>query len=261
MSPYDIIPLVVVVLSLAGIVFVIVRKFPVLAAINIQSIKSEQEAAKKEKIIASRLERKITGAGRFLVKVVSPIGIFLVNFFRKIYDQARKWEKKYIKRADKKIIAPDEAVQKIKTLFFSVDEDIKAEKFDLAEQKCVEIIALDHKNIEAYKKLGFIYVEQKNYSNAEATFEHILKLYPDDVETVIDMGAMYKEQGENTKALEKFKRAVELEPANPKNLDFLIDISIIVGNKELAEENFKKLAEVNPENQKLAEFKERIKSL
>ncbi len=259
MSAYDIIPLVITVLSLAGIIFIIVRKFPMLAAINVGSIKSVQEAAKKERIVALRLERKIIGVGKFLSKLFLPVGKFLKNFFKKIYNKVSGWEKSYATKKEKKVEAPDELEQKIKTLFFGVEELVREGKFEDAEKKCIEIIALDHKNILAYKKLGAVYLEQKNYDNARETFKHILKLNPDDVETIIDLGSLQKLRGENEEALASFRRAAEIEPTSPKNLDFLIEMSIIVKNKDLAEETLKKLKEVNPENQKLAEFGEKIK--
>lgn len=261
MSPYDIIPLVIVVVSLVGIIFIIVRKFPVLASIDVSSIKSEQEAARKEKIIALRLERKILGAGKFFGRLFMPVGRTLKIFFKNIYNKVSAWEKNYAQKREAKPAAADEIGQKIKTLFFSVDELLQGGKTSEAEKKCIEIVALDHKNILAYKKLGAIYLEQRNYENARATFEHILKLKADDVETLIDLGNLYKQLGENGKALPIFERVVVLEPTNPKNLDFLIEISIIVGNKELAAESLKKLKEANPENQKLAEFEAKIAAL
>ena len=101
MSSFDIIPLAIIVLSLAGIIFLIVRKFPVLASINVETIKSEQEAAKKEKIIALRLERKIIDFGKFLYKILLPIGRGARKLFLKIYEGALALEKKYAKKKEK----------------------------------------------------------------------------------------------------------------------------------------------------------------
>jgi tetratricopeptide (TPR) repeat protein len=260
MSPYDIIPLVIIIISMLGIIFIVARKFPVLAAIDVGAIKSEQEAAKKEKIIASRLERKINGFIKFFSKFFSPVQAVIKNLFRIIYGRARNLENKY-KKIEKVVSAPEEIEQKIKALFFSAEEFLKAGSLNEAEKKYIEIISLDHKNIEAYKKLGEIYLEQKNYDHAEETFQYILKLDANDIETLFDLGLLFRERKEFDKALQSFARVVELEPTNPRNLDFLIDISIIVGNKDLAEKALGKLTEVNPDNQKLAEFKERIKNI
>jgi len=260
MSAYDIIPLVITVLSLAGIIFIIIRKFPVLAAIDVGSIKSVQEAAKKEKIVALRLERKLIGAGKFLYVILVPVWRVLRGMFLNVYTKVSELEKKYAKKKEKPA-HPHDAGEQVKTLFFEAEECLRTGNPEGAEKKCISIISLDHKNIDAYKKLGQVYLEQKNYDNARETFKHILKLNPDDVETIIDLGSLHKQRGENDEALANFRRAVELESTNPKNLDFLIEMSIIVKNKDLAEETLKKLREVNPENQKLAEFLEKIKTI
>jgi tetratricopeptide (TPR) repeat protein len=261
MSPYDIIPLGAIVLSLAGIIFIIIKKFPVLASINVASIKSEQEAIKKEKIVAERLSRKISSTGKFLYALFLPVGLAAKGLFSKVYEKVSEWEKKYGNKKKEKMVSPPDDGGQMKTLFFEAEECLRTGKLEEAEKKCISVIALDHKNIDAYKKLGAVYLEQKNYDNAYETFKHILKLNPDDVETLLDLGALHKQRGKNEEALANFKRAVELEPGSPKNLDFLIDISIIVKNKDLAEETLKKLREVNPENQKLAEFEERIRAI
>ncbi len=50
------------------------------------------------------------------------------------------------------------------------------------EKKYIDLIARDPKDIDAYRALGFIYLEQKNYSNARACFRRVLKKWPDDEE-------------------------------------------------------------------------------
>jgi tetratricopeptide (TPR) repeat protein len=261
MSFYDLIPIAAMVISLVGIILIVIRKFPALSAINIESIKSEQEAEIKEKIIVTRLQRKVGDAGRAFKK------IFLLPFsaagawFKKFYNKILTIEKRYVKKKPAVPPAPEELEQKIKALFLAADEFFKEGILDEAEKKYIEIVALDHKNVDVYKKLGSLYLEQKNYDNANETFQYTLKLNPNDIETLIDLAMLQKQKGENEKALVNFQRAAELEPTNPKNLDFLIEISIILGKNDLAKETLEKLKEVNPENQKLAEFEERINSL
>lgn len=46
----------------------------------------------------------------------------------------------------------------------------------IEEQKYIKIITQDPKNIFAYQKLGRLYLEQKNYDDAKAVFEQILKI-------------------------------------------------------------------------------------
>lgn len=51
------------------------------------------------------------------------------------------------------------------------------------EKKYIDLISKNPKDVDAYRALGFIYLEQKNYSNARACFRRVLKKRPED-ETV-----------------------------------------------------------------------------
>ncbi len=50
------------------------------------------------------------------------------------------------------------------------------------EKKYIDRIAENHKDVDAYRALGFLYLNQKNYSDARACFRRVLKLKPDDQE-------------------------------------------------------------------------------
>lgn len=50
------------------------------------------------------------------------------------------------------------------------------------EKKHIDAIAKNPKDIDAYRALGFIYLEQKNYSDARACFRRVLKLNQEDEE-------------------------------------------------------------------------------
>lgn len=48
------------------------------------------------------------------------------------------------------------------------------------EKKYIDLIAQNPKDVKAYRALGFIYLKQKNYSDARACFRQVLKIEPDD---------------------------------------------------------------------------------
>ncbi len=49
------------------------------------------------------------------------------------------------------------------------------------EKKCIDLIAQNPKDVKAYRALGFVYLKQKNYSDARACFRQVLKIEPDDM--------------------------------------------------------------------------------
>lgn len=57
----------------------------------------------------------------------------------------------------------------------------------LEEKYCIDLIAKDPRNIDAYRRLGFLYLEQGNKEDAKNCFKQVLKLNPDDLEVVSKM--------------------------------------------------------------------------
>jgi Tfp pilus assembly protein PilF len=151
--------------------------------------------------------------------------------------------------------------------FFKKDDKLAA------EEKLVEIISLDQKNLDAFFQLGDLYANQKKWPEARQTYAYALKLtrQPDAVAASLhnitpqkihfSLSSLEKEVGDLDAALENIREALELEPNNPRYLDLILDLSIIRKDKNLAREYWEKLAAVNPENNKLAEWKESIRSL
>ncbi len=252
----------IIVVCLLAIIFIILRKFPNLAAIDIKSIPSEQQAELKEQILVDRLKRSTGGFFSKLRKKINPVWLATKKFFLKIYQSLLELEKRYQKSAGKiSKESGEDSEQKISRLLREAEELEKEEKFSEAEKKYIEIISLDIKNSKAYHALGELYFEGKNYEQAMETFEYFAKLEPENSEAYLHLAETEKALGNYEKSLENAKKAVDLAPNNPRTLAFLLDIAIIVRNKKLAEDTFKKLQKANPENEKLEELKDKIKEI
>lgn len=133
---FNLIPQLVIVLALAGIIVILSRKHPV--------------AAEKEKELLEVLKK---------IKLIKKID------YRKYFNFVKA------QIAKLRIIMR----QKRKNL------EIKKEKKSgievmIEEQKYIKIISQDPKNLFAYHKLGKLYFEQKNYDDARAVFEQVLKI-------------------------------------------------------------------------------------
>lgn len=282
---YNIIPLIIIIVCLAGILIIIIKKFPNLTAIDVNTIPSEKEKEKKDEIIKKRFNRVLLEWKNTINPLIRPIGKWLKVFFKKIYEKIIDLEK----AIEKKTVLSEEEKKdlavKIKKMLEEALELVKAGNFSEAEKKYIEIISWDSKSIEAYKALADLYYSQKEYHQAKETLEYVLRLEiaeaktskkrkliesgeisPSAVSTTSDIATYYFYLGEVNLALKdyetafkNFKKAVDLEENNPKYLDMLIEVSIIKQNKLMALETLKKLKSVNPDNQKLKEFEERIR--
>ena len=255
---YNIIPLLLILISLSVIIVIVSRKFSVLAALDVASIPAEKEAKFKERIISNRLKRNIikywAKASRALTPLGRLAGGYLKSRLHKLY------QAKNVYQANQRVDGPET----INQLFSQAEELKKRDDLDSAEKKYIEIIGLDSKNIKAFKELGRVYFEKKEFEEAKQTFEHILKLKEDD-EDIYDihfsLAEVYRAMGKLPEAARALKKALKIEPLNPRYLDIMLEISIIIKDKALALDTYEKLLKANPENNKLEEFKRQIDEL
>ena len=168
----------------------------------------------------------------------------------------------------------------INKLFLEAEELAKNERYEESEKKYIEIIGIEPKNTKAFRSLGKLYFERKDFNEARQTYEHVVKLCEKDYEaglnqegpqnielantlagTYFDIALVNKAMDNYAGALSSCDKALVIEPNNPRYLDTKLEISIIKKDKISALDAFQRLKEVNPENQKLDEFSAKIKEL
>lgn len=265
-----IISLILVGLCLVVILAILFKKFPVLAILDVSNIPGDKEAKFKDKIIKQRMERDLTK----LSGNISRVFLFLNNRFNNFLNSTKTQLKKV--KLNYKLntkISWAQKVQRMKELFSEIETHLKKENFNDAEEKLVEVISLDDKNLKAFLKLADLYDHQKKWAEARQTYEYALKLarkHKDDFSIIGDfniseiywsLSLVAKELNDLEYAYDNIQEALDLEPNNPRYLDLILDLSIIKKDKESAEHFLEKLAEVNPENNKLADLSEKISSL
>ncbi|MFA4941559.1 MAG: tetratricopeptide repeat protein [Patescibacteria group bacterium] len=261
---YNIIPLILILISLGIVIFIVVKKFSVLAAMDVDNIPAEKEAIVKERIISNRLKRNIfkwsSKGGKVFRFFGDKIGILAQIFYKKLHELKDSYKTEVI-------LATGDKEKKIEELSAQAKEMIGDEEIKEAERKLIEIIGLDSQNIEAFKSLGDLYLENKNYEEAKQTFKHILKLMKDSEEVAeigeinFNLALANKAAGNLAESLADIKEALKYAPSNPRYLDTMLEISIIKKDKIFALDALKKLERANPDNQKLEDFREQIKEL
>lgn len=289
---YDIIPLIIILFSFLIIAFIIIKKFPALANLDVKNIPAEKEARFKQQIISNRLKRIVLKWNSKLVRSFRPLFQAINGFFKWIYVKLHDLKDSY---KGETIITSEELDIKINRLIEEAEELKRQDDLANAEKKLIEIIGLDSKNIRAFKLLAHLYYDRKDYEEAKQTFEHILKLKEDDEEvydglahiaqeggnldlakedyikslkinsqrgeTYYNLALVYEEMKSYEEAVQNMKKALKIEPNNPRYLDTQLRISIIIKDKILALDAYEKLNKVNPENQKLPELKAQIDEL
>jgi tetratricopeptide (TPR) repeat protein len=264
------ISIILIVLCLIIVFFIVLKKFPALAILDINNLPGEKEAKFKDRIIKQKVERDLARVSGKIARVWLFFSRRISDFLKSSHTQLKKIKLNY-KSAAK--IPYLEKQKMIKDLFTSYADFLKKERLAEAEEKLVEIITLDQKNISAFFKLGSLYDEQKNWSQARQTYKYALKLahqFSDDAtmmaeltlqEIYFSLAWVEREVGDLDAALENISEALEIEPNSPRFLDLILDLSIMKKDKELAAASLERLATVNPENNKLPDWQEKVDSL
>jgi tetratricopeptide (TPR) repeat protein len=289
---FDFLLILIALLALATIVWMVMRKFPILATLDTSTIPREVENRQKQQIISLRLKRLIMPWFDRLGGRLRPVLSFGQRLFAWLYDRLHQAKENMRQEV---VLPPEEVNKQIERLVDDAEALSRQDDFEVAEKKLIEAIALDSKNIEAFRALAHLYFEKKDYEEAKQTFEHVLKLSDNDEDAYEGLAAIASQEGdyphakeelaallrinnqksdtyfnlallcETTKdfheSLANIKKALALEANNPRYLDLWLRISIIIKDKVEAYEAFSRLKEVNPENQKLAELKAEIDEL
>lgn len=293
---FDIFLIVLIVLSLAFIVWKVVKKYPRLINVNVDNLPEVKIQRQKEEILKKRLDRMGQGVWAKVKELLNPAGDKVNNIFSRYYQKLKDIEKDIKRRGLERLTTSVDKSQAADEMLTEAKQFINSEDYSKAEEILLDVLNFDQHNIEAYKLLAELYRCRKEYVQAKETLEYLLKLtHNEDAGIYSSLADIAKERGnlkqaeedylksislsednylyflslaevyqdleENEKALEIAQRALLLSPNNPKVLDFLINISIIMADKELAQEYLNKLREVNPDNQKIADFNQSIDNL
>jgi tetratricopeptide (TPR) repeat protein len=266
-----VVSIIIILICLTIILAIAVKKFPALAILDVNNLPGEKEAKFKEQIIKQRVERDLAKIGGSLGRIWLFLNKRLTGFLKDW--QARLKKIKFNYHLHKRLPRP-ERQRLIRRLFMEAEEFLGREEFPAAEEKLIEIISLDQKELTAFFKLGELYRLQKKWLEARQTYGHALKLArqkfgADAEETPVvspqelyfSLAELEKEAGDLPAALENISEALEIEPNSPRYLDLILDLSIIKKDKAAATAFLARLAAVNPENNKLADWQEKIATL
>lgn len=293
---WDFFLIIFIILSLAFIIWLVIKKLPKLTNINVNNLPEIKAQRQKEAILKGRLERLWQEWQNKLKDLTKPGQDKINDVFRQYYQKLKNIEKDLRRRGHDKLSSALDKSQTINDLLTETKQAINVEDYKKAEDILLDVLNLDQYNIEAYSLLAEVYRYRKEYVQAKETLEYLLKLTHNSNAAVysslaeiakergnlkqaeedylksislsqdnylyfLSLAEVYLDLEEVDRALETAQRALVLSPNNPKILDFLINISIIRQDQELANQYLDKLKEVNPDNNKIVEFLERIDNL
>lgn len=297
MSMLDTIALGLLVASLIGMMVIIIRKFPTLAAIDTATMVSSLEQ-RKSSLIEQRLKRKFQGWWSTVATASQPVTKNFQGFWGKTQKKLVELEHEYkirslpvfLNRRQRQKLDHD-----VQDLLSQAEVFMTDGEYHAAEEKAVQAIRLEPRSVPAFEMLGQIYLANKQYGFAKETYKYLLKLTGEkdaiyqhlgeadlaeghyqeaegELQRAIalnkniftyylELAQVYRATNEWAKAFRQIEEAARLEPNNPKVLDEYIEISIGVGKKQFAESALQKMSATNSENSKITEWRERIAAM
>lgn len=115
-----------------------------------------------------------------------------------------------------------------------------------AEQKYIEVLRHDEKNVDALANLATIELEMGHYDDAERNLKQALTIAPNDAFSLSILGNLKFRQAKYDEALDALSRAAKLDPNNPEIQNFLGLTLSQKGMRTAAETAFRKAVLLNP---------------
>lgn len=97
-----------------------------------------------------------------------------------------------------------------------------------AKRAFIEILSIEHYNINAHHMLGVIYSKENRLKEAIREWEGVLAIAPESDETLRELGCALNSLGDGEKAARLLNRALEI---NPENIQAKLDLKTLQQHK------------------------------
>lgn len=285
----DIVLWVLFVFSVAGLVALVVRKLPVLKAIDLTQVNEVRLKEVKRVLVQGRLQRALARWLAATAEQLKPATEKIKRPFAALGKRTRAFEERAVQQLTKQAVAEHTPLQ----LLEQASAARAAGKPEAAERLLVELLRHDTRNLAAYASLAELYLGERDYEQAGEVFQFLVERtgsarahlgaarvaagqgnlpaaiaaytkaleVEDAVAPRLEFARVLMEEGSLAAAFEQVAVARRLEPSNPKILDFYIELSIVNGRPLEAQSALDALREVNPDNQKIPELTQAVRQL
>ena len=115
--------------------------------------------------------------------------------------------------------------------------------FDQAKGQVLKELERNPANVEAYNLMGFIYIDEKDWSNAAEAFQQALKLAPGSAKTRNNLGNVYMSERRPDLAENEFRNVLRTDPGNR---DAHYNLGLLLMGKGLPREAIPHFERVRP---------------
>jgi tetratricopeptide (TPR) repeat protein len=175
---YDVFLPFLIIFSIFSIIIILARKIPHISLDeNVVS-----ETADKKEPKPHRLTALFCFALSSSEKILRQVRIHILKFDAKIFSLIEYLRKESAKKLEEVNSLAHKNIAKT-AVKNKADKISRKLQFKIEERKLLHIIARNPKVAENYKKLGLLYFQNENFTDAEASFSEYLKINPVDAET------------------------------------------------------------------------------
>ena len=128
--------------------------------------------------------------------------------------------------------------------------DISTTKGDLkqGEQLLIQALALDPSNVDAYHKLGLLYLHQGQFSKAEMMYHKLVASAKNDPVYFSNLAVAMYQQKNLEGAKSQYKKAIELDDSRAGRFFSLAQVLKELGEVQEALDHFRKAVNMDPKN-------------
>lgn len=212
---FYIVALITVVICLGVIAIIVIRKFPLVASLEVESIPGEKEAQTKRELLGRRLEQQTVAIKQNWQKRLAPIkkiwGLLQLKFRIYVGKVERLWHHEEQIKKVKKLRQPGVGQldkEKFDALMAEAGESLQNKNYEQAEQVFISAIKLDPASAAAYRGLGDAYNLRGSLEEARETYRYVLKLESDDDSVMVKLAEIAESQGDLEEAINYYQQAV-----------------------------------------------------
>jgi Flp pilus assembly protein TadD len=131
-------------------------------------------------------------------------------------------------------------------LVAEADRDFAARRYDKAEEKYLQVLKRDDKNLYTLANLAAIQLELNHLDEAEQHIREALAVAPDDAYSLMILGEIQFRQQKYDESLDSLSRAAKADPHNPQIQNSLGLALSQKGMRSAAESAFRQAIELDP---------------
>lgn len=235
-------------LAAAGTIAVVLwRRWKEIRLLDPDTIRTEQERKARDRIVRDRFERLMKRWGTPLRRTGKHFAYNISKSFQRMERRLRRTAG----MADDHIPSGElkrDSSTKMQRMLAEANRLATEGNIQKAERTYLEVLKMDARYVDAYRGLGLLYLNARQYKQAKETFDFLIRIHGANDEVYKGLGAIAEIEGDMNRAEDMRKRALSMNIRSPERHAELASFYMKIGRAEDAWRHAKSACEMNPES-------------